>query len=44
MQEMGMRYLTPMIDREGKIVKSGYIEYELEELVDGLLMDKETVK
>ena len=33
-----------LIDREGKIVKSGYIEYELEKLVDGLLMDKETVK
>ena len=33
-----------LIDCEGKIVKSGYIEYELEKLVDGLLMDKETVK
>ena len=44
MQEMAMRYLTPMIDREGKIVKSGCIEYELEELGDGLLMDKETGK
>ena len=33
-----------LIDREGKIVKCGYLEYELEELVNGLLMDKEIGK
>lgn len=33
-----------LIDCEGKIVKCGYLEYELEELVNGLLKDKETGK
>ena len=33
-----------LIDREGKLVRCGYFEYELEELVDKLLMDKKTGK
>ena len=33
-----------LIDREGKIVKRGYIDHELEELVNGVLMDKKSVK
>ena len=31
-----------LIDREGKLVRCGYFEHELEELVDKLLMDKKT--
>ena len=33
-----------LIDREGKLVRCGYFEHELEELVDKLLMDKKTGK